>query len=393
MKAGGSAMAKRILADVMSPDDYRSGTKFHKFSFKRKYVKNPMKDIYNVLVRYHNITRQNKADLKTRWDLLQDIAQRCVNYAGSKPPGKRSSTKVKTVSRLGRQTSIRLLLESHRARDLAKTLNAPTRYVNVGSGHGPRLRFERIIKPGTVGLRGDELVDLAEEYGIKLTGDDKIDYYAMKKLLKIVRTKEADKLRLVYFSEEQRAAYRIDFDDESNMLFTAEGKPFDTLSNDLGVPPKTAMYAASLEGVFFARNWEDTDKNRGAFHHSSFLAGQTALCAGTLKAQKGRLLEVTNMSGHYSPKLEHLVEASQAVLNTGYDPKDDGYALYADFGNVFPTVKSAHIRVPLKKFVEWSGKPPNPEDFEVKMPGGNDSIWAYVNPEKAKARGCLPPTV
>lgn len=386
-------MAKRILVDVMSPDDYRSNTKFHKFTFKRKFVKNPLKDIYNVLVRYQAITRQSKANLTARWGLLQDIAQRCVNYAGSKPPGKRSSRKVKTVSRLGRQTSIRLLLESQRARELATTLNAPTRHVNVGSGHGPRLRFERIIKPGTVGIRGDELVDLAQQSGIQLTGDDKVDYYAMKKLLKIVRTKEADKLRLVYFDEEQRAAYRIDFDEESNMLFTAEGMPFDTLSNDLGVPPKTAMYAASLEGVFFARNWEDTRQTRGAFHHSSFLAGQTALCAGTLKAQKGRLLEITNMSGHYSPKLDHLVDASQAVLNTGYDPKNDCYVLYADYQGAFPTVRSAHIRVPLEKFVKWSGKPPNPEDFEVKMPSDDDSIWAYVNQEKAKARGCLPPTV
>jgi len=386
-------MAKNILIDVMSPDDYRSNTKFYKFTFKRKFLKNPLKDIYGVLVQYHNITRQNKANLTLRWGLLQDIAQRCVDYAGSKPPEKRSSRKVDTVSKLGWQASIRLLLESQRARVLATTLNAPTRHVNVGSGHGAELRFERIIKPGTAGLRGDELVDLARQYGIQLTGDDKVDYYAMKKLLKIVRTKEADKLRLVYFNEEQRATYRIDFDDESNMLLTAQGMPFDTLGNDLGVPPKTAMYTASLKGVFFSRNWEDTNQNRGAFHHSSFLAGETALCAGTLKVQKGRLLEITNMSGHYSPKLEHLVDASQAVLNTGYNPKDDGYALYADFENAFPTVRSAHIRVPLKKFVEWHGKPPNPEDFEVTMPRGSDSIWAYANPEKAKARGCSPPTV
>ena len=42
-------------------------------------------------------------------------------------------------------------------------------------------------------------------------------------------------------------------------------------------------------------------KKKGAFHHSSFLKGRSALCAGGIVVKNGKLLVVNSSSGHYKP--------------------------------------------------------------------------------------------
>ncbi|CAK7325292.1 unnamed protein product [Dovyalis caffra] len=47
-------------------------------------------------------------------------------------------------------------------------------------------------------------------------------------------------------------------------------------------------------------------KKKGAFHHSSFLAGATTLAAGRLTAENGKLRSVSAYSGHYRPTNQNL---------------------------------------------------------------------------------------
>ena len=55
------------------------------------------------------------------------------------------------------------------------------------------------------------------------------------------------------------------------------------------------------------------------FYHSSYLAGQTVLCAGEMKMKNGIITEVTNDSGHYQPSLTHLVNVLEALRMYGVD--------------------------------------------------------------------------
>ncbi|KAJ6727398.1 IQ DOMAIN-CONTAINING PROTEIN IQM3-LIKE [Salix purpurea] len=48
------------------------------------------------------------------------------------------------------------------------------------------------------------------------------------------------------------------------------------------------------------------EKKKGAFHHSSFLAGGTTLAAGRLTAENGKLRSISAYSGHYRPTNQNL---------------------------------------------------------------------------------------
>jgi hypothetical protein len=52
---------------------------------------------------------------------------------------------------------------------------------------------------------------------------------------------------------------------------------------------------------------------RHNFYHSSYLAGGTVLCTGSMKIVHGHVLAIKNDSGHYRPTLEHLVSVLQAL--------------------------------------------------------------------------------
>ena len=65
-------------------------------------------------------------------------------------------------------------------------------------------------------------------------------------------------------------------------------------------PPRTPLRLLSPQVLFCHR------KTRGAFHHTSFLAGGPCIAAGTLVISDGVLEELYPHSGHYRPGEHHL---------------------------------------------------------------------------------------
>jgi len=57
----------------------------------------------------------------------------------------------------------------------------------------------------------------------------------------------------------------------------------------------------------------------GQFHHSSFLSGGKVMCGGEMVVQGGKLRLLTGKSGHYKPKLKHLVYAVQTLRKQSID--------------------------------------------------------------------------
>lgn len=70
------------------------------------------------------------------------------------------------------------------------------------------------------------------------------------------------------------------------------------------------LYMAHHKGGFEEEN----------FFHSSYLAGDTVLCTGTILIENGVVKAVRNDSGHYQPTLEHLLNVVLTLEMHGVDP-------------------------------------------------------------------------
>jgi hypothetical protein len=73
-----------------------------------------------------------------------------------------------------------------------------------------------------------------------------------------------------------------------------------------------AGFAMSMgRDIYMARHHGNYKRHN--FYHSSYLAGGTVLCTGSMKIVHGHVLAIKNDSGHYRPTLEHLVNVLQAL--------------------------------------------------------------------------------
>jgi hypothetical protein len=407
-------MAKHA-EELMSPEEFAAGVELSNLrlgyflTHPRSSSSHPLKQIHRRLGEYHG---KPKSMLSDRHRLLGEMIDLCDYYVGSKPARKQTSRKANTVLKLANQSRTRLLTEQTRASALEQELNKTGSGAQVGSGgFNKDLRFERLAKPGGIAVKGDALKHTAAQGTlgpVQLTGDDVNDYYALKKLLKTLdpaKVRGAGLEVLEYLSEEERAEYEVDID-VNRFWWAGTANFIDTLSNLSGDPPRTCMYACDLNGRFYARNYEGNDHNRASFCHSSFLAGDNCLCAGTMKIANGRLLEITNLSGHYTPKYEHLVDACQAILvgrlsPQGYDPGQDGYVVFGDMSNTptFPVTsgkQTQFYRFPLRMFAQKRQRITNFMDYEcvthltAKQQNG---LFSYTNPSAAVKAGCSVPTV
>jgi hypothetical protein len=83
--------------------------------------------------------------------------------------------------------------------------------------------------------------------------------------------------------------------------------------------PGYAGFALSMGRDFYmARHHGGYDRDN--FFHSSYLAGDTVLCTGTMLIEKGRVRAICNDSGHYRPTVDHLINVLQALEMYGILP-------------------------------------------------------------------------
>jgi len=112
---------------------------------------------------------------------------------------------------------------------------------------------------------------------------------------------------IYYLTEEERSQHRLIFDEGQCYL---NGKLFDTgesfsLHSD---EPGFAIVTIGVDGEVYVNS-----HIKYKIHHSSEFAGGEVISAGELKADNGRIIEISNKSGHYSPK-HHQVMLMLGVL-------------------------------------------------------------------------------
>ena len=127
-----------------------------------------------------------------------------------------------------------------------------------------------------------------------------------------------------YLTSEELSKYRLHFNaghafqekwwDNSKDLVRADSlnsrihDKADQAAHDEGL----SGYAVSLGRDFYlAHHFVQTSGKN--FYHSSYLGGQSVLCAGTMKIVNGEVLLITDSSGHYRPSEGHLAMAVEAL--------------------------------------------------------------------------------
>ena len=121
---------------------------------------------------------------------------------------------------------------------------------------------------------------------------------------------------VTYLNEAQKEDYLLKM--ENNLFYTNFHRMHlkQYLHSYPALPQKITskinpLLKVSNEGFIFVLKNTDiyttTIHATGLFHHSSFLAGSNVDCAGKMKVENGVIIEMSNESGHYHPKLECVI--------------------------------------------------------------------------------------
>jgi hypothetical protein len=118
--------------------------------------------------------------------------------------------------------------------------------------------------------------------------------------------------QVTYLSATERQKVALDIRD--GVIFDASGQRFDTAtSSAIEGGRGRAIFVMDMQGNLYASNFQ----RMGEFHHSSFVAGGPVLAAGELVVDNGRLILVSDSSGHYQPAHEHMDQLMRVLEQKG----------------------------------------------------------------------------
>ena len=116
-----------------------------------------------------------------------------------------------------------------------------------------------------------------------------------------------------YLGENERAKYRLHVRD--GLLVDGHGQLFSPQHE-----PKEYIYVLSEDGKLLCCTSKDDDGR--VLHHSSLVAGAPVAAAGQLTACRGRLLVLSNESGHYAPPPSSLHTMVHVLASHGLEHVD-----------------------------------------------------------------------
>jgi hypothetical protein len=136
-----------------------------------------------------------------------------------------------------------------------------------------------------------------------------------------------------YLSAADREYYRIHFDGPTAWMIERTNYKNWVLADSPGIGwedgrgyaapdmmlPDFAGFALSMGRELYMAH------HKGSFHkdnffHSSYMAGDSVLCTGTIQIFKGKVHAIRNDSGHYQPTIQHLINVVQTLRMHGVDP-------------------------------------------------------------------------
>jgi ankyrin repeat protein len=109
-----------------------------------------------------------------------------------------------------------------------------------------------------------------------------------------------------YNTPQERLAHRLTF--KKGLAYRA-GKLFDTSEFETNMAGKgSGIFILGTDGEFYANNYL-----RHQLQHSSEFAGENVISAGEIMAKAGKIIMISNKSGHYSPGIDDLLITLEAL--------------------------------------------------------------------------------
>lgn len=320
--------------------------------------------IIEGLARYH---RLEKFLVSQRHACLEVVIGALADWGATGDIAKGDDKLVKKGKILFASCIARLGYERLKGAALAARYKTPAGLRGLSAGY----KYEQMNRPGRGAVHTDALpqsaADLAlngpltpaDDADLQITGNDNIDFYAIKKFIKSYIA-GGGRANLKYMDEEQRSQIRLEF---SRRGVYRGGGVFHTPDPAAGWgAANIAAYACSPAGEFYS-TWEGELGRGERLNHSSFMSGRPVICAGVIVVEYGHLKKIDNNSGHYKPSITDLQAACQAILAKGYTPPDDCVARVMDFGGANfpgyegtpyyePSIKGPIFEVPIKKYAD-----------------------------------------
>ena len=129
-----------------------------------------------------------------------------------------------------------------------------------------------------------------------------------------------------FFDAEQRDMFRVLVRD--GKFVTPEGEKFDT--SDTVSHDKTGFAAFTLNVHGELSVFQHIDHDKTGIAHSSMNAGVPVFCAGEIQIKDGKLISLTEHSGHYRPSLYSIYKTLEYFRNQGVDISEAKVYSFAD---------------------------------------------------------------
>ncbi|MFL9921683.1 hypothetical protein PQR75_41385 [Paraburkholderia fungorum] len=324
---------------------------------RRKHFARTQKHIVNrmrkALDSYH-MAAQTRRDIRGQLGALAILRDCAAEYVEKKADKKNSNPKKhQFVSDLHAacetligeihshaQRALQRLQAPHHSVALPVTARHTAQRISTGVNLKPEYRLEQFTAkygPNRRVHAGDFLTD-AGRHGQDLGAMNHLELYA---LIKDFKHMYHHAPHLQYFNNPARAAKKLTLGHGGTVMLNGqlastttgsfeeiEFNAFRDAYTPTGVhyPQSSggeegeAIYVCDIDGDFYVHL--DTDKHAGRYQHSSLLAGQEVTCAGTIYIVAGRVVMLSNNSGHYQPSALDLHDAMVAMEeDLDVDPK------------------------------------------------------------------------
>lgn len=138
---------------------------------------------------------------------------------------------------------------------------------------------------------------------------------------KYISTASEQNFRKICFRDGE--TFQWSYETKGIMGFTLSQKkstltPFTTAGKQSKSGPGWAIFVMAASGRIYAESY-----SRGGFHHSYFLNGESVYSAGEIKIddgqQGGKIVGLTNLSGHYKPDATQMSNVLVRLRNYGVD--------------------------------------------------------------------------
>ncbi|MFI5898349.1 hypothetical protein ACIA5D_50575 [Actinoplanes sp. NPDC051513] len=131
-----------------------------------------------------------------------------------------------------------------------------------------------------------------------------------------------------YMTPQEREAHRLFVDGDGNLRSAADGSLYDTSAGATAWSGGgRAIFVMDGSGNLYAT----LDQRIGHTHHSSLLAGDSVVGAGEIEVRNGKLVAMTDQSGHYRPETQMNDQVLQSLRDQGL-ATDPGFKQYGWHG-------------------------------------------------------------